>query len=75
MGASIGPARASHRGAREQAAVLTIFAAFRTLDDIAASAAQGPLCQAPSVSRQKILLKYTLIRTGELKSVSNPRRH
>jgi hypothetical protein len=59
----------------EQAAAVTIFAAFRILDDMAVSAAQGPLCLAPSVYRQKILLKYTLIRTGELKSVSNPRRH
>ena len=75
MGASIGPARAPHRGTASRPRAVTIFAAFRILDDMAVSAAQGPLCLAPSVYRQKILLKYTLIRTGDLKSVSNPRRH
>ena len=78
-GGTDGGINRAHAGAPsrngEQAAAVTIFAAFRILDDTAVSAAQGPLCLAPSVYRQKILLKYTLIRTGELKSVSNPRRH
>ena len=78
-GGTDGGINRAHAGAPsrngEQAAAVTIFAAFRILDDMAVSAAQGPLCLAPSVYRQKILLKYTLIRTGELKSVSNPRRH
>jgi hypothetical protein len=48
---------------------------LRVLNDPAASAADGPLCLSPSVYRQKFLLKYTLIRTGEVKSASNPRPH
>jgi hypothetical protein len=75
MGASIGPARAPHRGTASRPRAVTISAAFRILDNTAVSVAHGPLCLALSVYRQKILLKYTLIRTGELKSASNPRRH
>ena len=44
-------------GPRGRPIAVTIFAAFRILDDIAASAAHGPVCLAPSVYRQKILLK------------------